>query len=56
MIKTDDNSRFTNLPVLVAVNDNIDLVLVVANIFFDTINLIQHLSISSSNKRQKADT
>ena len=56
MIRADDSSRSTSFLVLIVINDNIDLVLVVANIFFNTIDLIQHSSTSSSSKRQEADT
>ena len=56
MIRIDDNLRFTSFFILIAVNGSIDLVLVVANIFFDAVDLIQHSSTSSSNKRQKANT
>lgn len=55
MIRIYRSLRFTSFSVLIAVNDNIDLILVIANTFFDTINLIQHSSTSSSNKRQKTD-
>ena len=56
MVRADGSSRSTSLSVLVAVNGSIDLVLVVANIFFDTVDLIQHSSIPSPSKRQEADT
>ena len=55
MIKIDDNSRFTSFFVLIAVNDNIDLILIIANLFFDAINLMQHSSTPSQSKRQEID-
>ena len=56
MVRAHRSSRSTSFPVLVAVNGSIDLVLVVANTFFDTVDLIQHSSTPSPSKRQEADT
>ena len=55
MVRVYCSLHSTSFPVLVAVNGSIDLVLVVANTFFDTVDLIQHLSTPLPSKRQKAD-
>lgn len=40
VIKTHRSSRSTSFPILIAVNGSIGLILVVANTFFDSVDLI----------------